>query len=94
MNRSFISVILGGFGSDGGAPVAGGDQDYGEHREILAPEVAELLKNAKTVVITPGYGMAVAKRSTRSPTWCPGCGPRASRSGSACTRSPAGCPGT
>ncbi|GIG24521.1 Re/Si-specific NAD(P)(+) transhydrogenase subunit beta [Cellulomonas denverensis] len=61
MNRSFISVILGGFGSDGGAPVAGGDQDYGEHREILAPEVAELLKNAKTVVITPGYGMAVAK---------------------------------
>ncbi|WP_169164632.1 Re/Si-specific NAD(P)(+) transhydrogenase subunit beta [Cellulomonas taurus] len=61
MNRSFVSVILGGFGSDGGAPAAGGDQDYGDHREIQAAEVAELLKSAKTVVITPGYGMAVAK---------------------------------
>ncbi|MEV7973328.1 Re/Si-specific NAD(P)(+) transhydrogenase subunit beta [Cellulomonas sp. NPDC089187] len=61
MNRSFISVILGGFGSEGGAPAAGGDQDYGEHREIQAAEVAELLKGAKSVVITPGYGMAVAK---------------------------------
>lgn len=60
MNRSFISVILGGFGADGGTVVASA-QDYGEHREVQAAEVAELLKNAGTVVITPGYGMAVAK---------------------------------
>lgn len=58
MNRSFISVIAGGFGSDGG--VTGEARDYGEHREITAPEVAELLTNSKSVVIAPGYGMAVA----------------------------------
>ncbi|MEN1976965.1 MULTISPECIES: Re/Si-specific NAD(P)(+) transhydrogenase subunit beta [unclassified Cellulomonas] len=60
MNRSFISVILGGFGAEGGT-VSASAQDYGEHREIQAAEVAELLKNAGSVVITPGYGMAVAK---------------------------------
>ncbi|QAY63098.1 Re/Si-specific NAD(P)(+) transhydrogenase subunit beta [Xylanimonas allomyrinae] len=62
MNRSFISVILGGFGADGGAtPSSGAGADYGEHREILADGVADLLRSAKSVVITPGYGMAVAK---------------------------------
>ncbi|GHS87671.1 NAD(P) transhydrogenase subunit beta [Actinomycetota bacterium] len=60
MNRSFISVILGGFGAEGGTVVAA-DTDYGEHREIQAAEVAELLADARTVIITPGYGMAVAK---------------------------------
>jgi NAD(P) transhydrogenase subunit beta len=59
MNRSFISVIAGGFGSDG--EVSGDAKDYGEHRETNAADVAELLKNAKEVVITPGYGMAVAQ---------------------------------
>lgn len=59
MNRSFISVILGGFGSDGA--VTTGDRDYGTHRETMAVEVAELLKNSKNVIITPGYGMAVAQ---------------------------------
>jgi NAD(P) transhydrogenase subunit beta len=59
MNRSFVSVIAGGFGSDGGS--AGEDRDYGEHREIQADEVAELLAHASSVVITPGYGMAVAQ---------------------------------
>ncbi|MDR1450309.1 MAG: Re/Si-specific NAD(P)(+) transhydrogenase subunit beta [Propionibacteriaceae bacterium] len=59
MNRSFISVIAGGFGSDGG--VVGEAKDLGEHRETSAPEVAELLKAASSVVITPGYGMAVAQ---------------------------------
>ncbi len=59
MNRSFISVILGGFGSDGA--VASVDHDYGEHREISAADVAELVKNAQSVIITPGYGMAVAQ---------------------------------
>ena len=59
MNRSFISVIAGGFGSDGA--VTGEDRDYGEHREVGAAEVAELLADANSVVITPGYGMAVAQ---------------------------------
>jgi H+-translocating NAD(P) transhydrogenase subunit beta len=59
MNRSFISVILGGFGE--GATVAGVDRDYGEHREVSASEVAALLRDAQSVVITPGYGMAVAQ---------------------------------
>jgi NAD(P) transhydrogenase subunit beta len=58
MNRSFISVIAGGFGiAAGPAP----DQDYGEHREITAEGVAELLAGADSVIITPGYGMAVAQ---------------------------------
>lgn len=59
MNRSFISVILGGFGSDGA--VTSGDEEQGTHQEIQASEVAELLKDAKRVTITPGYGMAVAQ---------------------------------
>ncbi|MGI5155893.1 Re/Si-specific NAD(P)(+) transhydrogenase subunit beta [Microbispora sp. CA-102843] len=58
MNRSFISVIAGGFGIEAGPA---GDHDYGEHREITANETADLLKDAKSVVITPGYGMAVAQ---------------------------------
>ena len=60
MNRSFISVILGGFGVEGGT-VAGSDAEQGEHREIDAAGAAELLWNASSVIITPGYGMAVAK---------------------------------
>jgi NAD(P) transhydrogenase subunit beta len=59
MNRNFISVIAGGFGSDGA--VVGEAKDYGSHREISAPEAAELLKAASSVIITPGYGMAVAQ---------------------------------
>jgi NAD(P) transhydrogenase subunit beta len=59
MNRSFISVIAGGFGSDGSGPAE--DRDYGEHREIQAGDVADLLAGASSVVITPGYGMAVAQ---------------------------------
>lgn len=60
MNRSFVSVIAGGFGSDGGTS-GGEDRDYGEHREIQADDVATLLADASSVVITPGYGMAVAQ---------------------------------
>ncbi|GAB78077.1 NAD(P) transhydrogenase subunit beta [Austwickia chelonae] len=59
MGRSFINVIAGGFGSDGG--VVGEAKDYGEHREVDAEAVADLLLEAKSVVITPGYGMAVAQ---------------------------------
>jgi NAD(P) transhydrogenase subunit beta len=58
MNRSFISVIAGGFGIE--AP-AGDDAEYGDYREVSAEETAELLKDAKSVIITPGYGMAVAQ---------------------------------
>ncbi|MBJ3816164.1 Re/Si-specific NAD(P)(+) transhydrogenase subunit beta [Shimwellia pseudoproteus] len=59
MNRSFISVIAGGFGTDGVAST--GDEAVGEYREINAEETAELLKNSTSVIITPGYGMAVAQ---------------------------------
>ncbi|KGN39812.1 Re/Si-specific NAD(P)(+) transhydrogenase subunit beta [Knoellia aerolata] len=58
MNRSFISVIAGGFGQE---VVVGDDKDYGEHREITAESAAELLRDASSVIITPGYGMAVAQ---------------------------------
>jgi NAD(P) transhydrogenase subunit beta len=58
MNRSFISVIFGGYGIE--AP-SESDEEVGEHTEIDASSVAELLKAAKSVVITPGYGMAVAQ---------------------------------
>ncbi len=63
MNRNFFSVIAGGFGSDGGmpAPAAGGAQPVGEVSPILAGETAELLRDAKNVIIVPGYGMAVAQ---------------------------------
>jgi NAD(P) transhydrogenase subunit beta len=58
MNRSFISVIAGGFGLQAGPA---DDTDYGEHREINAAGTAELLGSASSVIITPGYGMAVAQ---------------------------------
>lgn len=63
MNRSFISVILGGFGSDGGATSSSSKQSLGDltHTEVSPEEVAERLKQAKSVVISPGYGMAVAQ---------------------------------
>lgn len=57
MNRSFVSVILGGFGD---APVADSGV-AGEHREVSTTEVAKLLTEARSVVIAPGYGMAVAQ---------------------------------
>ncbi|MFC4496141.1 Re/Si-specific NAD(P)(+) transhydrogenase subunit beta [Streptomyces ovatisporus] len=58
MNRSFISVIAGGFGIEA---QASGDAEQGEHRETTAEETAELLGGATSVIITPGYGMAVAQ---------------------------------
>jgi len=63
MNRHFISVIAGGFGTTGGtpAPAAGGVQPAGEVHPISAPETSELLREAKNVIIVPGYGMAVAQ---------------------------------
>jgi NAD(P) transhydrogenase subunit beta len=62
MNRNFISVIAGGFGTGGGAtPAAAGAQPAGEVTAISAIETAEMLREAKTVIIVPGYGMAVAQ---------------------------------
>lgn len=59
MNRSFISVIAGGFGTDGSS--TGSEEEMGEYRETTAEEVAEMLKNSTSVIITPGYGLAVAQ---------------------------------
>ena len=59
MNRSFISVIAGGFGND--PIVSDDDEEEGEVQPTTAEEVASLLTNARSVVITPGYGMAVAQ---------------------------------
>ena len=62
MNRNFISVIAGGFGGGSSAPAAGGAaQPAGEVAPIDAAKTAELLREAKNVVIVPGYGMAVAQ---------------------------------
>lgn len=63
MNRNFISVIAGGFGTGGGKPAAasGDAQPAGEVVPVNAAETAELLREAKNVIIVPGYGMAVAQ---------------------------------
>ncbi|MEY4124853.1 MAG: transhydrogenase subunit beta [Pseudomonadota bacterium] len=64
MNRSFISVIAGGFGTTAAAPKPAGGataEPVGEVSPILAAETAELLRDAKNVIIVPGYGMAVAQ---------------------------------
>jgi NAD(P) transhydrogenase subunit beta len=62
MNRHFLSVIAGGFGTEGGAPAAAGAAQAAEDvTSIQAAETAELLLEAKNVIIVPGYGMAVAQ---------------------------------
>jgi len=62
MNRNFISVIAGGFGTGGGATAASGaSEPAGEVQSITAQETAELLSESKNVIIVPGYGMAVAQ---------------------------------
>ncbi len=62
MNRKFLAVIAGGFGGEKAAPAGGAAaQPAGEVNPIGAQETAELLKEAKSVVIVPGYGMAVAQ---------------------------------
>jgi NAD(P) transhydrogenase subunit beta len=63
MNRNFISVIAGGFGGSAPAPAGAGGaaQPAGEVVPVSAVETAELLREAKSVIIVPGYGMAVAQ---------------------------------
>jgi NAD(P) transhydrogenase subunit beta len=60
MNRKFLAVIAGGFGTAGGTAAAG-DSEQGDVVAISAAETAELLSGAKSVIIVPGYGMAVAQ---------------------------------
>jgi NAD(P) transhydrogenase subunit beta len=62
MNRNFISVIAGGFGTTSSKPAAGdAAQPEGEVTPISSNETAELLREAKSIIIVPGYGMAVAQ---------------------------------
>jgi len=61
MNRSFFSVILGGFGADeGAAPARAAAEPQGEVTAISAEETATMLREARSVIVVPGYGMAVA----------------------------------
>ncbi|MFM0740723.1 NAD(P)(+) transhydrogenase (Re/Si-specific) subunit beta [Paraburkholderia xenovorans] len=61
MNRSFFNVILGGFGNDAGAAVAGGSAEQRPVKAGSADDASFMLGNAETVVIVPGYGLAVAR---------------------------------
>jgi NAD(P) transhydrogenase subunit beta len=65
MNRKFLAVIAGGFGTEGGAPAAAagarGGESAGDVTAITASDTAELLRDARNVIIVPGYGMAVAQ---------------------------------
>jgi proton-translocating NAD(P)+ transhydrogenase subunit beta len=61
MNRKFLAVIAGGFGTSGGAAPAAGAQDQGQVASIDPAEAAALLADSREVVIVPGYGMAVAQ---------------------------------
>jgi NAD(P) transhydrogenase subunit beta len=61
MNRSIINVLLGGFGTEGGAAAAGGPATDRTVRSGNAEDAAFIMKNATKVIIVPGYGMAVAQ---------------------------------
>ena len=61
MNRSIFNVILGGFGTEGGAAAAGGAANDKPVKSGSADDAAFIMKNARSVIIVPGYGMAVAQ---------------------------------
>ncbi|HEY0429187.1 MAG TPA: NAD(P)(+) transhydrogenase (Re/Si-specific) subunit beta [Pyrinomonadaceae bacterium] len=61
MNRSFLSVMLGGFGTESGASASSGEQPAGEVQSIDAEKAAEILTESRKIVIVPGYGLAVAQ---------------------------------
>ena len=61
MNRSFISVIMGGFGGDSSAAAAGGAKEQRPVKQGSADDAAFIMKNASSVIVVPGYGMAVAQ---------------------------------
>ena len=92
MNRSFISVIAGGFGVEGGTVAT--DVDYGEHREITAEAAAELLSRPARSSSPPATGWRSPRRSTPSLTSPASCASAGSTCGSASTPSPDACPAT
>jgi H+-translocating NAD(P) transhydrogenase subunit beta len=61
MNRSFVSVIMGGFGGDSGAAAAAGAKEQRPVKQGSADDAGFIMKNAASVIIVPGYGMAVAQ---------------------------------
>ncbi len=61
MNRHFVSVIAGGFGTESTSAAAGAAEDQGEVVSVDTDEVTELLTSAKEIMVIPGYGMAVAQ---------------------------------
>jgi NAD(P) transhydrogenase subunit beta len=61
MNRSFLSVMLGGFGTESGVSPSAGEQPAGEVQSIDAEKAADLLNQSRKIVIVPGYGLAVAQ---------------------------------
>jgi NAD(P) transhydrogenase subunit beta len=61
MNRSFVSVMLGGFGTEGGTVAAASGEPQGEVRSVDAENAASMLQQSKKVIIIPGYGLAVAQ---------------------------------
>ncbi|MBK9215479.1 MAG: NAD(P)(+) transhydrogenase (Re/Si-specific) subunit beta [Chloracidobacterium sp.] len=61
MNRSFVSVMLGGFGTEGGTVASSREQPQGEVTSVDANGASELLLNSKKIIIVPGYGLAVAQ---------------------------------
>ena len=61
MNRSFVSVMLGGFGTESGSTASSGAAPAGDVHSIEAPAAADLLQQARKIIIVPGYGLAVAQ---------------------------------
>ena len=61
MNRSFVSVMLGGFGTESGTSASSTTAPAGEVHTIVAPAAADLLQQARKIIIIPGYGLAVAQ---------------------------------
>jgi NAD(P) transhydrogenase subunit beta len=61
MNRSFVSVMLGGFGTEGGTVSSGAAAPQGEVHSVDATGASDLLLNSKKIIIVPGYGLAVAQ---------------------------------
>src|SRR5215212_1970363 len=61
MNRSFVSVMLGGFGTESGATATAGAAPAGEVRSVDAETAASMLQQSKKIIIVPGYGLAVAQ---------------------------------
>jgi H+-translocating NAD(P) transhydrogenase subunit beta len=91
MNRSLLNVLVGGYGGDGGAA---GSQEYGHVISGDAEEAAMVLEVAESVVIVPGYGLAVARAQHAVYEVAEALAAKGVRSGSASTRSQAACPAT